>query len=431
MSSDDDTGRDDGHADRTGPKRSVWLSHNLKTLSLVSLLQDTASELLYPILPLFLTGVLGAPVAVVGIIEGVADGVAALTKIVSGRLADRRCRRPLVAVGYGAAAVGKVLIAAASTWPLVLVARALDRLGKGLRGAPRDSLIADDVPTEHLGRAFGFHRSMDTLGAVIGPLLGLGLFELFHHHYRPVFIVAVIPAVMSAAAVLYVHESPRPATRPANPATDTNQRQLPGSYWLPFAILTMFSFINFSDALLIVRARHLGLSVTSVIAAYALYNLVYSVASYPAGVIADRISKQTIIATGFAVFGISYIALGLITRPVWVWPIFALYGLYTALTDGVAKAWIVHAVIPETYGRALGLQSGAAGIGAIVAGIWAGLAWHGTGRVPLLISGIGALALAAGVSTMNGGVHPVSEHALSTRPSSAQYRNKKPTNSRR
>lgn len=388
-------GLDGFHAPANVPT-SKWLSHNLKALALVSLLQDTASELLYPILPLFLTGVLGAPVAVVGIIEGVADGVAALTKIVSGRLADRWRRRPLVAAGYGLAAFGKVLIAVASTWPLVLVARALDRLGKGIRGAPRDALIADDVPAEHLGRAFGFHRSMDTLGAVIGPLLGLALFELFNHHYRPVFIVAVVPAVLSATAVLFVHEQKRPAGRLPQPAdTAASKAPLPGPYWLPFTILTVFSFINFSDALLILRARHLGLSVTSVIAAYALYNLTYSAASYPAGVLADRVSKQTIIAVGFAVFGVSYAALGLVTRAVWVWPIFALYGLYTALTDGVAKAWIATTVTPAIRGRALGLQGGAAGIGAIAAGAWAGLSWHGTGQRPLLIAGIAALVLAA------------------------------------
>ena len=378
------------------PERSAWLSHNLKTLSLVSLLQDTASELLYPILPLFLTGVLGAPVAAVGIIEGVADGVAAITKIVSGRLADRWRRLPLVAAGYGAAAVGKVLIALATTWPLVLVARALDRLGKGVRGAPRDALISDDVPTEHLGRAYGFHRSMDTLGAVIGPLLGLAMFELFHHHYRPVFIVAVVPAVASATAVIFVQEQVRPTSQPTNRHHPAAKVRLPRPYWLPFTILTVFSFINFSDALLILRARHLGLSVTSVIAAYALYNLTYSVAGYPAGVLADRVSKQTIIAAGFAVFGISYTALGLVTRAVWVWPIFALYGLYTALTDGVAKAWIATTVTPDTRGRALGLQGGATGIGAVVAGAWAGLTWQGTGRGPLLIAGIAALLLAAG-----------------------------------
>ena len=400
-SSSQESSSQESSAGELSISRSAWLSHNLKTLSLVSLLQDSASELLYPILPLYLTAVLGAPVAVVAVIEGVADGIAAITKVASGRLADRWRRRPLVAGGYTAAAVGKVLIAIATTWPIVLAARAVDRLGKGIRGAPRDALIADDLPSEHLGRAFGFHRSIDTLGAVIGPLAGLGLFELFHHRYRPVFVVAVVPAVASALAVLFVHERPRPvlerSTRspgpgPAPPVIPGVR--LPRLYWQPFTVLTVFSLINFSDALLIVRARHLGLSVTSVIAAYALYNLTYSLASYPVGVFADRLSKQTIIAAGFAVFGISYTALALINRAVWVWPVFAFYGLYTALTDGVAKAWITTTVTPDIRGRALGLQGGAAGIGAMLAGAWAGLSWHDTGRVPLLIAGIVAVTLA-------------------------------------
>ena len=377
----------------------LWLTRNLKTLSVVSLLQDTASEMLYPILPLFITGVLGAPVAVVGIIEGIADGLAAITKIVSGRLADRWQRRPLVGAGYGAAAIAKGLIAIATVWPVVLVARALDRLGKGVRGVPRDALIADEVPAEHLGRAFGFHRTMDTTGAVIGPLLGLGLFEVFHHHYRPVFVIAVVPAVLSAAAVVFVHETPRPRTVPGSSPTGAPGR-LPAAFWGPFWILTVFAFINFSDALLIIRAKHLGLSVTSVIAAYALYNLTYTLASYPAGVLADRIPKQAIIAAGFAVFGASYLALGLVTSSVWVWPIFALYGIYTALTDGVAKAWISVAVASDTRGRALGLQGGAAGIGAIIAGAWAGLAWHGNGRAPLITAGVIALILAIAVMAL-------------------------------
>ena len=150
-----------------------WLSHNLRVLSLVSLFQDTASELLYPILPIFLVGVLGAPVAVVGVVEGLADGAAALTKLVSGRWSDRRSRRPVVAFGYGLAAAAKVVVALAVVWPMVLVARVADRIGKGIRGAPRDALIADDTDVEHRGRALNIQRSIDTFGAVLGPLIGL------------------------------------------------------------------------------------------------------------------------------------------------------------------------------------------------------------------------------------------------------------------
>lgn len=383
--------------------RRVWLTRNLKTLSVVSLLQDTASEMLYPILPLFITGTLGAPVAVVGIIEGLADGVAALTKIVSGRLADRWRRRPLIGAGYGVAAAAKALIAVSTVWPLVLLARMLDRFGKGVRGVPRDALIADNVPREHLGRAFGFHRAMDSAGAVIGPLLGLGLFELFHRHYRPVFVIAVIPAVLSATAVVFVRESPTGASIRDPHATSPESQEttlLPKEFWGPFTILSVFALVNFSDALLIVRAKHLGLSVSAVIAAYALYNLTYTLVSYPAGVLADRLPKQAIIGAGFAIFGVSYLGLGFATNAAWVWPIFALYGVYTGLTDGVSKAWISATVGSGTRGRALGLQGGAAGIGSIIAGAWAGLAWNGSGRGPLIVAGSIALALAVVVGAL-------------------------------
>src|ERR1700757_3673353 len=177
--------------------RRPWLTRNVQLLSLVSLLQDTASELLYPLLPIYLTTVLGAPPSVVGAVEGAAEGAASLTKIVSGPLGDRVARRPLIASGYGIAALGKLIVAAAGGWPAVLVGRVVDRLGKGLRGAPRDALLVDGVEQAERGRVFGFHRSMDTLGAVIGPLLGLAGDELFDHRIGPVLYLAVIPAVLS------------------------------------------------------------------------------------------------------------------------------------------------------------------------------------------------------------------------------------------
>ena len=187
-----------------------WLTRNVRVLSLVSLLQDAASELLYPVLPIFLTTVLGAPAAVVGLVEGVAEGAASLTRLVSGRLADRYPRRRLVGAGYGLAAGGKLVIALAGVWPVVLAGRAIDRLGKGMRGAPRDSLLVEGVALERRGRVFGFHRAADTLGAVIGPLAGLALYEAVGQQIRPLLVAAVVPAVASALLVFAVRESPRP-----------------------------------------------------------------------------------------------------------------------------------------------------------------------------------------------------------------------------
>ena len=362
-----------------------WLSHNLRVLSLVSLFQDTASELLYPILPIFLVGVLGAPVAVVGLVEGLADGAAALTKLASGRWSDRRSRRPVVAFGYGLAAAAKVVVALAVVWPMVLAARVADRIGKGIRGAPRDALIADDVDAEHRGRAYGFHRSLDTAGAVLGPLIGLGLYEMLHHHIRPLLWVAAIPALVSVSLVSLVRERPRVVSTAQNRAVSSTP--LPPQFWRLVILLGAFAFVNFSDALLLIRAQHLGLGVGSVIGVYCLYNLTYALASYPAGVVSDKIPRRVVVGCGLLIFAVAYIGLGVISTSAWVWVLFPVYGLYTALTDGVTKAWVVDLAPDAARGRAIGVQGAVAGAGAIVAGLWAGLAWSGTGRVPLIVAG--------------------------------------------
>ena len=193
-----------------------WLTRNLKITSAVSVLQDAASELLYPLMPILLTSVLGAPAAVVGAVEGVAEGVAALTKYVSGRLADRHRKVPLVGLGDGLAALGKLFVAAAGVWPVVLVGRCVDRLGKGIRGTPRDALLVDGIPVAARGRAFGFHRAADTAGAVVGPLLALAALQVLDGDIRLVLWVALVPAVMSALLVFTLREPPRPAV--PNPA---------------------------------------------------------------------------------------------------------------------------------------------------------------------------------------------------------------------
>ena len=371
-------------SDEAGDRR-LWLSRNLRVLSLVSLFQDTASELLYPILPIFLVGVLGAPVAVVGLVEGVADGAAALTKLVSGRWSDRRSRRPVVAFGYGLAAAAKVVVALAVVWPMVLAARVADRIGKGIRGAPRDALIADGVDAVHRGRAFGFHRSIDTFGAVLGPLIGLGLYEALHHHIRPLLWVAAVPALLSVSLVSLVRETPRPAVSVEGSAPSSGR--LPARFWRLVVLLGAFAFVNFSDALLLIRAQHLGLGVGGVIGVYCLYNVTYALASYPAGVVSDKIPRRIVVGCGLVVFAFAYIGLGVVSTSTWVWVLFPVYGLYTALTDGVTKAWIVDLVPADSRGRAIGVQGAVTGVGAIVAGVWAGLAWSGTGQIPLVIAG--------------------------------------------
>jgi len=354
----------------------------------VSLLQDAASELLYPILPIFLTVTLGAPVAVVGLVEGLAEGAASITKLAAGFFGDRFRKRPLIGLGYGLAAIGKVLAAVAFGWPQVLFARVLDRFGKGLRGPPRDALIVEGIPAQARGRAFGFHRAADTLGAVIGPLLGLLGYQLLDHQIRPLLVLAVLPAVLSVLLVAAVREQSR-EPRVAHPVSVfRGASELPRTYWQVVAILVVFSLANFPDALLLLRLHDIGFSVPALFLAYVGYNLVYATGSYPAGVLADRLPRQRVFGIGLLFFAVGYLGLGLTHSHLLAWVVLALYGLFSAFTDGVGKAWISTLVPAEHQAAAQGTFQGLTGLGMLIAGIWAGLAWGGDGRLPLIASGI-------------------------------------------
>jgi MFS family permease len=360
----------------------------VRVLSAVSFLQDAASELLYPLLPIYLTAVLGAPASVVGAVEGAAEGAASLTKLAAGPLGDRFARRPLIATGYGMAALGKVMVAAASAWPGVLAGRVVDRLGKGVRGAPRDALLVVDIDEAARGRVFGFHRAMDTLGAVVGPLIGLAGYELLDHRIAPLLWVAVVPAVLSVALVFLVREPHRALARPQRRAIFARVAELPRRYWRVTAGLVLFGVVNFPDALLLLRLNEIGFSVVEVILAYVTYNAVYAVSSYPAGLLADRIPRQAVFGIGLVFFAVGYAGLGLTTNAVAAWLLIGVYGLFTGCTDGVGKAWISSLVGSDVQASAQGVFQGASGFAVLAAGLWAGFLWGTDGRIPLLISGV-------------------------------------------
>ena len=383
------------HTVRSGPRD--WLTRNVRVLSAVSFLQDTASELLYPLLPIYLTAVLGAPAAVVGAVEGAAEGAAALTKLAAGPLGDRFARRPLIATGYGLAALGKVLVAAAAAWPGVLAGRVVDRLGKGMRGAPRDALLVADIDESARGRVFGFHRAMDTLGAVVGPLLGLAGYQLLDHRIAPLLWVAVVPGFLSVALVFLVRERRRVVARAARPPVFSRVGELPRRYWRVTAVLVAFGLVNFPDALLLLRLNEIGFSVVEVILAYVGYNTVYALASYPAGLLADRIGRPGVFAVGLVFFAIGYTGLGLTAEPVAAWLLIGVYGLFTGCTDGVGKAWISSLVGPDLQASGQGLFQGLSGFAVLAAGLWAGLLWGADGRLPLLASGVAGGVFAAGL----------------------------------
>lgn len=384
------------------------MSRNLLVLSGVSLLQDAATELLYPILPIFLTSVLGAPTAAVGAVEGVAEGASSLTQLAAGRLSDRFRRRPLIGLGYGLAAVGKLLIAVAFVWPVVLIGRVVDRLGKGVRGAPRDALLVVGVPPEARGRAFGLHRAADTTGAVIGPLLGLAGYELLHHHIRPLLLIAVVPAVASVALVAVVREPRAAPVVPTKAKLIETEEPLPRSYWRVVVTLAVFAFINFPNALILLKVHELGYSLGAVIGVYVLYNAVYAVLSYPFGALSDRWPRPYVFGVGLLCFATCYLGLGLAHGTAAVIPLLVIYGGFTAATDGVGKAWISSLAPLGRQGSAQGIFQAATGGGILVAGLWAGFAWGGDGQIPLLISGASAAAIALYVF-----VSPIGESGVS------------------
>ncbi len=384
-------------------------------LTLVSLTQDAASELLYPLLPLLLTSVLAAPPVVLGLVEGAAEVTAGLSRYVAGRWSDRRGRKVFIGAGYGLAAVGKVVVAAATVWPVVLVGRVLDRLGKGVRSAPRDALIAASVPPEALGRAFGFHRAGDSLGAVIGPLLGLLALSATDGDLHRALWWAVVPATLSALLVLLVTErrpAPAPAPVPVPAATrgvppaalpDEARRPvppLPQRFWRVATVLVLFAVVNFPDTLVLLRVMELGFSTTHVVLAYVLFNTVYTLGSYPAGRLADALPPAVVYGVGLVAFAVAYAGLGLVDGGAWVYVLVAVYGLFPAFTDGVGKAWVSSLVPDAVRGRAQGVFQGLTSGAVLVAGLWAGLLWDlgpGQGVVPLVVSGGVAATCAAGL----------------------------------
>ena len=397
--------------------RPAWLTRNLLILSAVSLMQDAASELLYPLLPILLTTVLGAPAVVVGLVEGVAEGTAALLKYASGRLSDRVGRKSLVTTGYSLAAVGKVIVAAAGVWQVVLVGRVVDRVGKGVRGTPRDALLADDVPRRQLGRVYGFHRTADTAGAVIGPLLGLVALTATGGDVRAALWVAVVPAVLSVLLTLFIREhrrarKARPPRRPGDPAQGsarTRPPPLPRALWRVVVVLGVIALVNFPDALVLLRVSEVGFSASGVVAAYVLYNLSYTAVSFPAGLLSDRWPRSRVFALGLTCFAIGYTGLALADGGWVVLVLLVIYGGFNGFTDGVGKAWISGLVPAEVRGHAQGVFQGISGGAVLVAGLWAGLLWEvgpGDGQLPLLLSGIVGGLAAVGLWSAGGRLEP-------------------------
>ena len=374
------------------------LSPEVVRLGLVSFFADVSSEMLYPVTPIFLATVLHAPVQAIGLIEGAAEGVASLLKSVFGRISDRTGkRRPYVFAGYTIAALSKPLIAIAQSWPLVLVARVSDRFGKGMRTSPRDALLADYTRPEERARAFGWHRAMDSAGAVVGPLIALLLISATNDNLRLVIALTAIPGLIGAALVLTVRESSRETKRSASgedPAP-IPIRQMPRPFltylraWAPFALA------NSSDVFLILRAKQLGYSTTLTILLYTVYNLVYTLSSPVFGQLADRFGRRQVLIAGLGVFALVYLGFAAVSVPAWLWVLFAVYGLYIAATDGVGKAYAIELVPTSVRATAVGLLGTVTGVATLVASTAAGVLWQQVGPWAAFVFGaVGALVSA-------------------------------------
>jgi len=377
------------------------LGRNVLVLAAVSLLTDASSEIIYPLLPIFLTTVLGTSAAAVGAIEGAAETTAALLKLASGWWSDRaRRRKPLVVAGYALASLARPLVAIAQSAGQVLAIRLTDRVGKGIRGSPRDALIAESVDPAIRGRAFGFHRAADHAGAVIGPLIAFALLRWEQLPLRTVFLFAALPGVLSVIVlVLGVRETPRDARA----STGTKKAGVPSldaslgrAFWTFLASVLLFTLGNSTDAFLILRANQLGVPVSLIPILWAALHVVKSAASVPGGSLSDRFGRKPLILAGWAVYAAVYVGFGRATETWHAWALFLAYGTFFGLTEGTQAALIADLVGQARRGTAYGWYYLAVGIGALPASVLFGLVWDRVSPRAAFDLGAG-LAVAAAV----------------------------------
>ena len=357
------------------------ISRNIVAISLVSFLNDISSEMVYPVVPIFLVTVLNAPVTVVGLIEGIAESTANLLRVFSGYFSDRFEKRKLFMTGgYILSALSKPLIGVASGWGLVMGGRFLDRFGKGVRTSARDALLAGVSEDRYRGRVFGFHRALDTLGAMIGPLAAFFLIKIFEDNLRLIFYLAFLPAAAGVVLLMvFVRDIRRDDRKRTRLPWRLRDVKLSRGFKIFLLASTVFALGNSSDAFIILKAHSLGFTVGTTILAYALFNIVYAFFSFPAGVVSDRVGQKKILLGGFALFAVIYFLFGITSKPAFLWALFPLYGIYMALTEGIGKAYISLHANGEFAGTTYGIYQTATGLAAFPASLAAGFLWKYAG----------------------------------------------------
>lgn len=371
--------------------RTVW------ALGAVSLFMDLSSELVHALLPIYMTTVLGASMLAVGMVEGIAEATASIAKVFSGALSDRlRRRKPLVVLGYGLAALSKPLFPLAGSIPLVLGARFMDRIGKGIRGSPRDALIADATPEAQRGRAYGLRQAMDTVGAFLGPLAALGLMIVLLDDIRAVLWIAVIPAVLAVLVLIFFVTEPSDVksakAQGGNPFASA--KELSRYYWVVVGLGAVLTLARFSEAFLVLRAQDLGMAITFVPVVLVVMNLVYTAVAYPAGVAADRGHRKALLVWGLLALLASDVLIGAASSVPMLFAGIVLWGAHMGLTQGLLSTLVADAAPAHLRGTAFGIFHLVSGVALLAASVIAGALWSAFGAPATFLAGALFTALA-------------------------------------
>ena len=397
-------------------KKIAGVERNVFFAGLVSFFMDFSSEMIYPLVPIFLSSVLGVNKSIIGLIEGIAESTASILKVVSGWLSDRTGKRKILMIaGYGISALSRPIVALSTLWGHVLAFRFVDRFGKGIRGAPRDAIIAESSHVKDLGRSFGFHRGMDTLGAVIGPAIAFIILSLFTDNFRLVFWLSMIPGIIAVLIIVFFiketkdkkmssvpkisSENPPSLHLTNNPPSPPFSKGGVGGFDWRFKVFvfiaTLFALGNSSDVFLILRATNIGVKETHIPILYLLFNLVYSLVSLPAGILSDRIGRKRVMLSGFILFGIVYWGFAVSSEKWHIWGLFMLYGIFMGLTEGIYKAYL-GTIIPEgRKATGYGIYSTFVGLAVLPASIIGGYLWDKIGPQATFYYGSGTAIISA------------------------------------